>query len=291
MNSEYITALETRAEWLEIVVKQTKALLAAGLSPEQKAELDARQAFFDCLTDGDTYFMNEKFCGLVAHAQDTVPDTLAFELSWLHSKHGWLWLETPYDLTLPDDSNAAISAVGWVPVRDGETIPEHSYAGEAYDAVLLVCYAALPQGGFTTIATYSCRSSCTLADALPDMGRMAESVRWAYAAFHLMAQKLTHTSTVQTDRNTRRRGERTKRPVKPSIRVVSLRRQVQARAAAGAAGQARDWQWQWSVRGHWRNQYYATTKTYKQVFIEAFFKGPKDRPIKPPTHTLFVAGR
>ena len=61
MHSEYIMALETRAKWLEIVARQTKALLAAGLSPEEQEELDSRQAFFDCLTDGDTYFMNKRF--------------------------------------------------------------------------------------------------------------------------------------------------------------------------------------------------------------------------------------
>lgn len=41
-----------------------------------------------------------------------------------------------------------------------------------------------------------------------------------------------------------------------------------------------EWSNQWIVRGHWRNQWYASIKTHRQIWINPFVKGPDDKPLK-----------
>ena len=115
-------------------------------------------------------------------------------------------------------------------------------------------------------------------------------IRWVYAALHLMSLRLATTVTHATDRATRRRAEREGQQAPPNIRVITLRRLEQDRQREAPAG-AVDWQWQWEVRGHWRNQFYASEGTHKPVFIEAYIKGPEDKPLKPGALKLFVGKR
>jgi hypothetical protein len=114
-------------------------------------------------------------------------------------------------------------------------------------------------------------------------------LRWAFAAFHLMSQKLTVQTTVATDRPTRRRAERTKQVAPPFIQVITLRR-LEADRKRDPQGNEVDWQWQWSVEGHWRWQFYSTEGVHKRIFIESYTKGPADKPFKN-TIKLFAAKR
>jgi hypothetical protein len=78
--------------------------------------------------------------------------------------------------------------------------------------------------------------------------------------------------------------------VESFINVVTLRRMSEDRAK-DPQGHFIDWQWQWTVTGHWRHQYYPSQPVHKRVYIEAYIKGPPDRPLKPPGAKLFVVKR
>jgi len=123
---------------------------------------------------------------------------------------------------------------------------------------------------------------------------MLHDMRWVYTAMHLMSQKLATTKEHTADRATRRRLERERETTpatpQPSVRVVTLRRLEEARSS-DPQGHKVDWQWQWHVRGFWREQWYATEKAHKTIWIEDFIKGPADKPLKPPVHTIYVARR
>jgi hypothetical protein len=112
-------------------------------------------------------------------------------------------------------------------------------------------------------------------------------MRWLFAALHLMAQRLATTVTHETDRATRRRAERNQQVAPPFIRVVTLRRLEEARPKNPRPAEV-DWQWQWEVSGHWRRH---PTDAAKKVFVEAYIKGPEEKPLKPGSHKLFVARR
>lgn len=120
---------------------------------------------------------------------------------------------------------------------------------------------------------------------------MLHEIRWAYAAFYLMAQRLSIQVQHRIDRNTRRRNEREQIKMPEFFKVVSLRRMEEARPKPKDNGEPIDWQWQWDVVGHWRNQYYPGEGIHKPKWIESYIKGPEDRPMKPPSAKLFVARR
>ena len=122
------------------------------------------------------------------------------------------------------------------------------------------------------------------------VGQPLHEMRWLFAALFLMNQRLAATIPQQADRATRRRAERAGQTAPPVIRVVTLRRFQQDREAARVASDV-DWQWRWTVRGHWRQQFYASDGSHRPIFIEAFVKGPEDKPMKPDTLKLFVAKR
>lgn len=115
-------------------------------------------------------------------------------------------------------------------------------------------------------------------------------LRWFYAAAYLMAQRLATVVLHAPDRATRRRASARGLPAPEIVRVITLRRLEQDRAS-DATGKEVDWQWQWDVRGHWRQQYYASDNTHRPVFIESYVKGPTDKPFKAPGIKVFRAAR
>lgn len=123
---------------------------------------------------------------------------------------------------------------------------------------------------------------------------MLHDIRWVYAAFHLMSQKLATTVKHDADRATRRRLERERQSTPetpaPTVRVVTLRRLEMVRST-GPQSHKVHWQYQWRVRGFWREQWYAAERVHKKIWIEDFIKGPSDKPLKPPVHTIYVARR
>jgi hypothetical protein len=107
---------------------------------------------------------------------------------------------------------------------------------------------------------------------------------------YLMNQRLAARIEHPIPREVKRRAEKQKLVQPPILRVISLRRLEAARPKDGKPKPV-DWQWQWEVRGHWRNQHCPSTGEHKPVFIEAYVKGPEDKPLKPPGLKLFVARR
>ena len=121
---------------------------------------------------------------------------------------------------------------------------------------------------------------------------MLHEIRWIYAAMHLMSEKLTATREEKGDRAFRRRWERERErpPIEPLVKIVTLRRVEEARKL-DPEGHRVEWNWSWHVTGHWRRQYYASTKEHKPKWIEEYVKGPTDKPLKPPVMTVYKAGR
>ena len=316
MKSEYIKALEIRVQWLQWAIEE------GYLSHAPDVVLNN---YSKNLKVGDTFFMNKNFCSLVEHARLTVPDELVFDSNWLQSKYGWLWIEEPFvvpDIEAKESQSlyklvdhVKISAIGWMPIPEGLKTEkgfsgrEGRIAGPGATHFLMFQDFNLHKPG---VRGFGCWSYFMLMDGDKllerihqfeestgiDEGKykidrssdMLHEIRWVYAAFYLMAQRLSVNIHHKTDRSTKRRGIREDRPVPDFIRIVSLRRLEADRKREGAVEKV-EWQWQWEVRGHWRNQWYSSEGIHKPKFVEAYIKGPQDKPLKPPGHKLFVAVR
>lgn len=121
------------------------------------------------------------------------------------------------------------------------------------------------------------------------MGMWRHEIRLTYTLMFLMSQKLAVHPRVATDRATRRRAEHNRQVAPPFLQVVTLRR-LEADRQRDPKGQDVDWAWRWIVTGHWRHQFYPAEGVHKRIFIEAFVKGPEDKPFKT-TAKIFAAER
>ncbi len=67
---------------------------------------------------------------------------------------------------------------------------------------------------------------------------------------------------------------------KATIHVVALRKRTPpTENTAEGETAASTWQHQWWVTGHFRAQWYASTKSHKVVWIAPYLKGPTDKPV------------
>ena len=73
----------------------------------------------------------------------------------------------------------------------------------------------------------------------------------------------------------------------PVIKIIQLRRR--SPATNGLEPQSRDYSCRWLVRGHWRNQFYPSSKSHRPRFIPAYVKGPDDKPLKQPAKVSLFA--
>lgn len=124
MNNDYTSALERRLEWLKWCRRPDV----------RKRHVEDRMAlgvYESVLETGDTYFMNQRFCQLVDHARQTIPDDLKFEETWMLTPSGFMWLDEPFLIPKPVLSEGEISAfdhikemrisaIGWNRVPESE---------------------------------------------------------------------------------------------------------------------------------------------------------------------------
>lgn len=95
------------------------------------------------------------------------------------------------------------------------------------------------------------------------------------AACLLMQQGLADVETVEPYRASRKRIQRMQQEPK-SVRVIKLRR---ASHSTGTGESDREYHHQWIVRGHWRQQWYASREVHRPVWIAPHIKGPEGAPL------------
>lgn len=108
------------------------------------------------------------------------------------------------------------------------------------------------------------------------------------ARIEFLKSKIVGSDKESLPRRIRRQAEREIKH-EPIVRVIRLRRKEQSQGSE--SGGSIDYQYQWLVRPHWRNQYHPSTGERKPVFIDAYVKGPEDKPFKPPKDYVFKVDR
>lgn len=94
-------------------------------------------------------------------------------------------------------------------------------------------------------------------------------------AWLLMQQPVTSTAPAEFGRSDRRRLERQGIDDRP-VRVITLRRR---KHGASTGESDREYHHQWIVRGHWRQQWYASRGVHRPVWIAPHIKGPEGAPM------------
>jgi len=300
LDSGYIKALETRAHWVYWLHNEGRDVWRQELAVGQDSDTieDWIKVIDYHLKVSDTFFMTKHFVDLVNHANHSVPSGLRFDFTWLQAKNGWVFLEKPvsfFSRDLDGEGEVPIHALGWYEIPAGQQISAGRTANEGTVGILL--YRTPVDDGsveqFIPFKTVILKNQESFEEAKMKTGTNDVELKefyWVLTAFYLMGQRLTLTRRHETDRYTRRRGEREGKPVCSFIRSITLRRLEEDRVKEGQQRNI-DWQWQWEVRGHWRNQFLPSTGEHKPVFVEAYIKGPEGKPLKPDSHKIFVARR
>jgi hypothetical protein len=327
MRPEYARAIEQQADWLVWAERQGPPAWRQIGEEAGKNYVRALPFYRDVLRRGETFVMDPAFCDLVDQARRSVPDDLAFDLSWAQTSIGWCWLEEAFrcPTIAPQDDPETDSAIEKIELKGGIRIPAVGWmllppgqriTNAATGAVEVVG----PQGAIHvatfqdfrnyhdgSVEGFGCWSYISIHDGEllgervarfedhQTQGRYRPSfedrrahplheIRWIYAAFSLMAQRLAATVPVHADRATRRRLEARGAPHPPLVRVVTLRRLTNPTRSTSPHTVA--WSCRWPVVGHWRH-----LASGKRVWIPKFIKGPADRPLRPGALKLFAASR
>jgi hypothetical protein len=96
---------------------------------------------------------------------------------------------------------------------------------------------------------------------------------WALASQRIAVETLEQ----PVSRQARRQAERQGLPL-PEVRVIRLREPTTR--SRGEGGSDVEWSHRWIVGKHWRNQWYPASGQHRPKLIEAYQKGPADKPLK-----------
>lgn len=130
-----------------------------------------------------------------------------------------------------------------------------------------------------------------------DEGRLREELdhvevlsRFFLAGCAWLNQKVAVTGIGHVERHRRKQLAREHdAPLPSDVKVVQLRRTESRPYESGCRGESADWSCRWIVNGHWRNQAYKNKR--ELIYIMPYVKGPDDKPLKVPNHTVYQVSR
>jgi len=111
---------------------------------------------------------------------------------------------------------------------------------------------------------------------IPDDARAKIPLRQLQCFFRLTMQHITTHDKYPTPRATVRRAKRLKFQDR-QVTVIRLRR---PKTKPQSEGEPINYSHRFIVRGHWRNQWFPSLDTHRQIYIHEFIKGPEDKPLR-----------
>jgi len=233
---------------------------------------------------GEHIFITKDFVGLALHAAESIPDDYTFQVSELVVPEGWCFLEKPFSYEEDDYFQTLV----W------HYLPDQNVT---QFCMLPAVFPPLLDSNRLMWENFSIREDDTLPKIANRMylGSYGETVttakdhlkyvKFALAMIHLLGQKIAVTSTDRRIHNSVA-GQVQKSKWNYPPRVVTLRRPVYESKESGGSV---EYNCQWSVKGHWRKQPYRSTGEVRPKFIEAYIKGPADKPLKASSPVLYLA--
>ena len=249
---------------------------------------------------GDLYWISGNMMALIEAATPRMPDQV-FRRDDLPSEVGFAVFARPFVYHDLRGKAMPVSAMSWRPVvdpsndRSGVVVAHYNELGslewqkeitnpERFPSLLLshveiyIYGEAIIPIGFPHEMPDHANESKEVQDALRECVRLQRKV--PMAIWTLMGQPLAVVEKRRPERATRRRLEKDSSPLAVStIRVVDLRRIVEKKEGGDGGTVEVEWTHQWIVSGHWRNQWVPSKATHRVVWINAYLKGPPDKPI------------
>jgi hypothetical protein len=114
--------------------------------------------------------------------------------------------------------------------------------------------------------------------------------RFVLGASAWLRQRIVTTASGHIERHRRKQLAREyDAPIPSDVKVIELRRAESSPHGSTTASDPVDWACRWIVNGHWRNQPYKDER--RLIYINPYLKGPADRPLRVPSHTVYQVDR
>lgn len=239
------------------------------------------------LAEAECFGWTHETAAAVSLASKTIPLDSVFERSELPTSAAFWWLDTGIKVRL---YSVPIMALMYAPVGTGIVVwllpkPQDSTLKPVFVGEIML------EDGFT-IEQLSARSKVVFpAGYEPSSESTIDVLRFILAACAWLKQRVLTTATGHIERHRRKQISREFDVPEPSsVRVIELRRREVTGGISQGTHDQTDWSCRWIVNGHWRNQPYSNGER-KLIYILPYVKGPDDKPLRVPTHTVYQVSR
>jgi hypothetical protein len=300
--------------WMEAIEVQFRAVrILQGQRPDDVDD------FVRDLARATTYGWTETPIRAVTEAAKTIPDSATLPATLLPAETGFWWLG-PY----PDD----FSALFWS-IRNGLIVGGEAEGHQPLPTLYLSRFAQLhwprqndikrpmlrdliiwpldrsiEQAGRVT--TFLNDEKRPLLDPLTPMplsssddvppapADVLDAMRFFLAGCVWLQQKILVTSEGHVERHRRKQLAREHHVPPPAdVKIIELRRKESVRSGpAPTDGTPVEWSCQWVVSGHWTHQAHGPKHGERRLqYILPYVKGPDDKPLRVPSHTVYQVDR
>lgn len=118
----------------------------------------------------------------------------------------------------------------------------------------------------------------------------AYTARFLLCGWAWLQQKIVTLGDGHVERHRQKQLAREHDAAVSTVKVIQLRRTEHQQHPNSESSESVEWSCRWIVNGHWRNQPYANGE-HKLIYILPYVKGPEDKPLKVPTHTVYAVNR
>ena len=245
-----------------------------------------QQIMVNMFSQADTYYVSGEIADVLVGGVDTLPNTPLGDIR-PSSPYGWAYFERPVLCPFlgPSDEPWKIKAIVWGPSsswRSDKGLNIGIFVQNPW-SVHFQC------SGMTAVSWEAGWDSpwAVTEGADPEYRDLSNWIsKLVFSFFAFIRQECVSIQAAPASRPIRRHLPKTFN-AEPVIRIIQLRRR--GPAINGGETQSRDYSCRWLVRGHWRNQFYPSSKSHRPRFIPAYVKGPDDKPLKQPAKVSLFA--
>jgi hypothetical protein len=262
-------------------------------SPHIASPQILQRNFVTILSQADTYYISKEIADVLVGSFDTLPNSPLGDIR-PSSPFGWALFERPVvcPVETPHGETWQVQGLAWGPIPIG-------YDGSG--SALNICIFVHDYHHTRPLWDMPCVSMTVWpwidgwdhweSDNDPDSANHKLSDWISKLTFSFFAFIRQECVSIQHQSASRpiRRHLPPSYSAEPVIKIIQLRRR--SPATNGLEPQSRDYSCRWLVRGHWRNQFYPSSKSHRPRFIPAYVKGPDDKPLKSTKSSIFAVVR
>jgi len=287
----------TDRPWMTALEMQFAALRT--VRRYRDATEDSVRIFYEAvfhLSCADCFSFNAETATAISMAARTVPKDTVIQPAIFPWRHAWWWFDVPVTISgLHPETQNQCCAISWsLDVIQGEIgvwgwVLDSTIEGHR-DPVAVFHERVIQRG--STLAELDAAVNHT--DPNQANNKLASTWlwRWLIAGNVWLKQRVVTTSIGPVERHRRKQLAREYQvPLPSDVKVIQLRRVESPVRAEGSHGEPVEWSCRWIVNGHWRNQYHPSNGEHELQYILPHVKGPADKPLRIPSHTVYAVTR